>query len=154
MASFADLHEHTAALTSVRDFPLFDGDFFPDKVHDVIEKAKQPPAALAKPARGKGKAAVGTSRLKRSETLAIADGMRAEASGSQYAFLVATLAPPEDGPMPVPREKHIGSHELIDDREHFLEMSMSRHWQWDTLPRAQWTTMMMLAAIGGPPEGA
>ena len=98
----------TAALTSVRDFPLFDGDFFPDKVHDVIEKAKQPPAALAKPARGKGKAAVGTSRLKRSETLAIADGMRAEASGSQYAFLVATLAPPEDGPMPVPREKHIG----------------------------------------------
>ena len=78
--------------------------------------------------------------------------MRAEASGSQYAFLVATLAPPEDGPMPVPREKHIGSHELIDDREHFHEMCVSRHWQSDELYRAHWSTMMLLAVLGGPPD--
>jgi hypothetical protein len=137
------VRRYTAELTSVRDFP-----FFADKVHDVIEKAKQPPP----PSKGKAKAkASGPPMLKRSETLAIADGMRREASGStDYAFLVAELAPPAE-PMHVPREKHIGPHELVDDREHFLEMCMSRHWQCDELPRAQWTTMMMLAALGGQP---
>jgi len=149
--AFSDLHEYTAELTSVRDFPFFDGDFFPDKVHDVIEKAKQPPPPPPA-AKGKAKAkAGGPPMLKRSETLAIADGMRREASGStEYAFLVAELAPPAEV-MHVPRERHIGPHELVDDREHFLEMCMSRHWQCDELRRAQWTTMMMLAALGGQP---
>ena len=54
--------------------------------------------------------------------------------------------------MAVPREKHIGPNELIDERGVFLEMSMSRHWQWDELRRAQWSTMMLLAMLGGPPD--
>ena len=32
---FGDLQDYTAQLKSVRDFPLFEGDFFPDKVTPV-----------------------------------------------------------------------------------------------------------------------
>ena len=55
--------------------------------------------------------------------------------------------------MQVGREKQITSHELIDDRERFLEMSIARHWQFDTLARAHYSTMMMIAILGGAPEG-
>ena len=44
---------------------------------------------------------------------------------------------------------------LVDcnDRERFLEMSIARHWQFDTLARAHYSTMMMIAILGGAPEG-
>ena len=76
--------------------------------------------------------------------------------GAKYAFLVAKLASADEtspARVHVPREKQIGSHDLFDDREHFLEMGLHRHWQFDDLRRAQWTTMMVLASLGGPPEG-
>ena len=152
VASYSDLETYLQQLASVRDFPLFDGDFFPDKIQEVIERAKHPPPPPPPGARAKAKAkAVGLPRLQRSETFAIAEGMRREASGSQYAFLVASLATAGE-PLNVPREKHIGPHELVDDRAHFLDLAITRHWQFDTLRRAQWSTMMILAALGGKPE--
>jgi len=138
------LEDHVAGLQSVRDFPLFDGDFFPDRLAGVIEKGKQPPPP---PPRGKG----GKMPLARSETLAIADEMRREVTTSKYAFLVATLRKVSD-PRSSGREKQIGAHELVDDRERFLEMCISRHWQFDELRRAQYSTMMMIAVLGGAPE--
>ena len=51
-----------------------------------------------------------------------------------------------------PREPDIGPRELVDDREHFHEMCVSRHWQSDELYRAHWSTMMLLAVLGGPPD--
>ena len=48
--------------------------------------------------------------------------------------------------------KQITQHELIDDRERFLEMCMSRHWQFEDLKRASYSTMMVLAILGGEPQ--
>lgn len=131
----------------MRDFPLFDGDFFPDRLPLVLEKVQQgPPAAPAPAAGGKRKV-----KLARSETLRIADQMKLEVSGAKWSFLVARLHAAED-PEPMPREKHIGSHELLDSRMHLIELSQSRHWQFDELRRAHWSTMMLLALLGGTPE--
>ena len=104
------LARHVEGLTSVRDFPLFDGDFFPDALPDVIERGKAMPPPPP-PAKKKGK---GIVSLARSETLMIADEMRNTVSNSQYRFLVATLNAAAH-PVQVGREKQITSHELIDD---------------------------------------
>ena len=72
-------------------------------------------------------------------------------SDSKYAFLVATLATPDE-PRPVPREKHIGSNALVDDREHFLEMCMSRHWQVEAVTEA--VTEAVAEAVTGAVTGA
>ena len=91
--------------------------------------------------------------MSRRETLAIANQMKREVSGAEYAFLVASLsAPPSGGALHPPREQHIGSHELVESRSHFNEMCVSRHWQFDTLRRAHWSTMMLLAVLGGAPD--
>ncbi|EOD28535.1 hypothetical protein EMIHUDRAFT_353495 [Emiliania huxleyi CCMP1516] len=83
--------------------------------------------------------------------MAIADEMKAEVHGAAYSFLVASLATAEE-PIQPPREPDIGPRELVDDREHFHEMCVSRHWQSDELYRAHWSTMMLLAVLGGPPD--
>ena len=152
ISGYQTLEEHTAGLTSVRDFPLFHGDFFPEKVPDVVEQGRgdATAAAMADGSKARGKATARPT-LKRTETLAIADRMRHQVSDSQYSFLVASLAAP-DQVLHVPREKQIGPHELVDSREHFLEMSAHRHWQNDELRRAQWSTMMLLAILRGAPD--
>lgn len=117
---------------------------------DVIEKGKNPPPPTATRAKsGKGGAKV--IRLVRSETMAIADEMKREVTGAKYSFLVATLHAAAEQRTAV-REKQIGSHELVDDRERFLELCASRHWQFDELRRAHYSTMMLLALLGGTPE--
>ena len=89
---------------------LFHGDFFPDKMHDVIEKGKKEGdkgggggGGGAGTSSGTSKAAGGGKvpknakqpKLARRETLAIADQMKREVSGAEYAFLVAKLAAPQ-----------------------------------------------------------
>ena len=44
------------------------------------------------------------------------------------------------------------SHELVDKRMDFLRLSLDRHWQFDELRRAHFSTMMVLAHLGGPPS--
>ena len=68
-------------------------------------------------------------------------------SSHLHHHLIAPFSPSQVG-----REKQIGSKEIVDDRERFLELCISRHWQFDELRRAQWSTMMLLALIGGEPE--
>ena len=89
--------------------------------------------------------------LVRTETMAIADEMKKEVTGAEYSFLVATLNAWAE-PRPAVREKHIGPNDLVDDRARFLETCVDRHWQFDTLPRAQYSTLMLLAILGGAPE--
>ena len=66
-------------------------------------------------------------------------------------LLVATLNAASD-PQHVGREKHIGAHDLVDDRARFLETCVARHWQFDEPRRAAYSTMMLLAVLGGAPE--
>ena len=107
-----------------------------------------PKPSPTKPA-AKGKGA--KPALMKTETLEIASAMQKEVSGASYSFLVATLNAAST-PRQVGREKQIGSKELVDDRERFLELCIARHWQFDALARAQWSTMMLLALVGGEPE--
>ena len=44
------------------------------------------------------------------------------------------------------------SHALVDKRMDFLKLSLDRHWQFDELRRAHFSTMMILAHLGGPPS--
>ena len=71
--------------------------------------------------------------------------------GAEYSFLVATLAA-WDEPRPAVREKQIGAHDLVDDRQRFLDTCVDRHWQFDTPQRAAYSTMMLLALLGGAPD--
>ena len=44
------------------------------------------------------------------------------------------------------------SNELVDKRMDLLRLSTDRHWQFNEVRRAHFSTMMLLAAIGGPPN--
>ena len=44
------------------------------------------------------------------------------------------------------------SHELINKRSTFLELCTVRNWQFDELHRAHFSTMMILASLGGEPN--
>ena len=43
------------------------------------------------------------------------------------------------------------SHELLDSRSQLLATARDRHWQQNELRRAHYSTLMMLAALGGAP---
>ena len=44
------------------------------------------------------------------------------------------------------------SDELVDKRMDFLRYSADRHWQFNEIRRAHYSTMMVLAALGGSPK--
>ena len=69
-------------------------------------------------------------------------------STDKYSFLVVSLNAPSH-PIAPPREPPC-ANELVDSRMQFLDTSASRHWQFDELRRAQWSTMMLLAALSRP----
>ena len=73
-----------------------------------------------------------------------------EVESASWDFLVAhlqaTSAPPSD------KREPPCAHDLIDSRMRFLETSVARHWQFDELRRAHWSTMMLLANLGGRPD--
>ena len=41
----------------------------------------------------------------------------------------------------------------VDTRMGFLNHSKHHHWQFNELRRAHWSTMMLLASVGGEPPG-
>ena len=142
------LQKEVAHLTSVRDFPTFDGDFFPDRFPDIIKKAASKTDRLrgAPPTSGRG----GPPALARAQSLALAAAAKEEVESASWDFLVAhlqaTSAPPSD------KREPPCAHDLIDSRMRFLETSVARHWQFDELRRAHWSTMMLLANLGGRPD--
>ena len=67
------------------------------------------------------------------------------------SFIVAELAqPPADSGLPAEAEAPL-SNELVDSRLRFVTKCRDGHWQFDELRRAHWSTMMILACLGGPP---
>ena len=143
------LQEHTQHLTSVRDFPLFEGDYFPDRVADLVQAAR---GATTRAARS---AVPAPPPVARHRSAALADEVKREVRANRQKFLVATLqpvdpleAPPGEGEGSTPTACAVAS-ELLDSRLRFLETCRHRHWQFDELRHAQWTTMMMLATLGG-----
>lgn len=42
------------------------------------------------------------------------------------------------------------TNDLVDSRLSFLQKCIDRHWQFNELRRAHYSTMMLLAEIGGP----
>ena len=142
------LQKEVAHLTSVRDFPTFDGDFFPDRFPEIIKKAASKTDRLrgAPPTSARG----GPPALMRAQSLALAAQVKEEVESAAWDFLVAQLDNSRGAP-PAHREPPC-AHELIDSRMRFLETSVARHWQFDELRRAHWSTMMLLANLGGRPE--
>ena len=77
------------------------------------------------------------------------------------SFLVADLrapaadpaAPPGSAP-PIAEAEAALSNELVDSRMRFVQKCQNGHWQFDSLVRAHWSTMMLLASLGGPPRPA
>ena len=43
------------------------------------------------------------------------------------------------------------SSDLVDKRMDFLRLCSDRHWQFNEVRRAHFSTMMLLADLGGPP---
>ena len=141
------LQKEVAHLTSVRDFPTFDGDFFPDRFPDIIKKAaSRPTGCAAPPTSGRG----GPPALARAQSLAPRRRRRRRSSRRPGTSSSRTCNPPRRRRR-TEREPPC-AHDLIDSRMRFLETSVARHWQFDELRRAHWSTMMLLANLGGRPD--
>ena len=84
--------------------------------------------------------------------------MKKTARGVRKRFLVAQLCPPpgrNGKPLPAQIQQSGSdvSNALVDSRMAFLKGCQDMHWQFDELKRAQYSTMMMLAILGGSPPG-
>jgi hypothetical protein len=152
------LQEHLNHLTSVRDFPVFEGDFFPDRLPEIIEKASEKLTAKATTRAGARGGGGGGSKkpgknMRRMQSLAIAADLKLEVTSSKWSFLVGDLnAASGAAAEKAPKREKAATNELVDSRMRFLETSVSRHWQFDDLRRAHWSTMMILANLGGAPD--
>jgi len=128
-----DIHAALEHLTSIKEFPLFYGDFFPDEMGRILKKS-QP-------------ATDGPPTLVRESSVTVVKKMQRVMKDKRKRFLVAKLNPnmrsSDDGAAEV-------QNDLIDSRSVFLQRCMNRHWQFNELRRAQYATMMMLAELGGP----
>ena len=83
------LQKEVAHLTSVRDFPTFDGDFFPDRFPDIIRKRRRRPTGCgAPPTSGRG----GPPALARAQSLAPRGG--GEGGGRVGVLGLPRRAPP------------------------------------------------------------
>ena len=126
-------------LASIRDFPLFEGDFFPD--HLKVMLAPLPPSRSGPP------------MLCRETSSALAASLKNKTKSMRKRFLVATLQQSASASAPAVSEGEVEiSDELVDKRMDFLRLSADRHWQFNEIRRAHYSTMMVLAALGGSPK--
>ena len=133
-------------LTTVREFPLFDGDFFPEHLKHLLA----PPSAEDK--------RKGPPSLMRDSSTALVEKMKKKVKSVQKRFLVAEMAIPDEvrkmrengiEPQEILEQKEI-TNDLFDQRAKLLGALLHHHWQFDELRRAHYSTMMLLAALGGP----
>uniref|UniRef100_A0A7S3TMM3 histone acetyltransferase n=1 Tax=Emiliania huxleyi TaxID=2903 RepID=A0A7S3TMM3_EMIHU len=147
VAEFGDIQQElVSGLTSLRDFPLFEGDFFPEHVAELVDES----SGGAEP------------HFSRKQSITLVEDMKAQVAGVKRRFLVARLS----GAAPTApargtdggHEQPVRSNELVDSRQAFLAACKARHWQFSDLPRARYSTMMLLALLGGrpvpPPQSA
>ena len=152
---FTDLHDHVVHLTTIRDFPLFEGDFFPDHLRESL---------VARPT---GPSAGPPGLTKQSSTFLVND-MKKKTKSMRKRFLVAKLnvggagggGDRGDGGGGAASGARRGrsasaaapiSNALVDKRADFLGQCQSSHWQFNEVRRAHFSTMMLLAKLGGPP---
>jgi len=171
VTSYEDIQEHVSHLTSIREFPLFEGDFFPDHLREMLsppEETKRGPPGLV-----------------RETSSALVQQMKSKTKSMRKRFLVAKLEPPSVAAGSGGSEKGGGvrrtrgapaadkvsdavsssatvigsveddiemSNEMVDKRADFLRQCQRSHWQFNEIRRAHFSTMMMLAALGGPPR--
>ena len=64
-------------------------------------------------------------------------------------FLVVVFKELEGG-APAKDEDPVISTDLTDSRQTFLGQCQMAHWQFNSLRHAQYSTMMLLALLGGP----
>ena len=146
---FTDIYEHVEHLTSVRDFPVFEGDFFPDHLRELLQP-HSPALKPGKPGRDKGPALGGGEPpppLKRDSSNLVIEGMKKQSKSFRKRFLVAKLNAPADGAAAQETEEEELSGSLLDARYSFLGHCQTSHWQFDDLERAHYTTMMVLAML-------
>jgi len=160
VSTYEDIQTHVEHLTSIREFPLFEGDFFPDHLKAMLEP--QPVPARAAP-----------PGLVRESSHVLVEQMKKQTKSVRKRFLIATLNQTERRLMPPPgapaRASARGgggssstavdeaadveiSHSLVDKRMDFLQLCKDRHWQFNELRRAHFSTMMLLASLGGEPQ--
>ena len=94
----------------------------------------------------------------------MAQVVQREAKANRQKFLVATLRAPDDGHGTSVMAGAAGAadavraqgsevaFDVLDSRVRFLDTCRLRHWQFDELRRAHWSTMMLLANLGGRPD--
>ncbi|KAL1528750.1 hypothetical protein AB1Y20_010082 [Prymnesium parvum] len=141
VSEMSDIHEAVEHLTSVREFPLFYGDFFPEEMQKLLkEEAVQ---ATAKPT-------VGPPQLKRHSSIGLVKQMQKRAREVRRRFLVARLNSDGTPKIHTDEAEFYATNDLVDSRLAFLETCITRHWQFNELRRAHYSTMMILAEIGGP----
>jgi E1A/CREB-binding protein len=158
VTSYEDIEAHVSHLTSIKEFPLFEGDFFPDHLRTML--APPPPSAARAAPPG----------LVRETSNALVTAMKNKTRAMRKRFLVAALnTEMRSGAKAHGRGKGTRarsgardavaadddavsiSHALVDKRSDFLGQCQRSHWQFDELRRAHFSTMMLLAMVGGPP---
>ena len=175
VTSFTDFQSQIEHITSIRDFPMFDGDFFPDQLQQLI-MAPSPQAKEGKEGRESregrqamldklaGVPAASSSSslgslsapgLHRQDSVALVEQIKKQAKQVRKRFLVATLNTARWRDATLPEAEPEVSNDLVDSRFLFLGRCQADHWQCDQLHRAHYTTMMLLARLGGmDPPGA
>jgi len=144
---FGDIQDEIVEhLTSIRDFPMFEGDFFPDHIAHLLEDEGHDTRSNPAP-----------PMLSRKKSAVLVDEMKKTSRGVRRRFLVAALCPPAAlHGKPLPAAHQLGtelSHPMVDTRMALLTGCQNRHWQFNELRRAHYSTMMLLAHLGGSPQG-
>ena len=103
----------------------------------------------------------GPPMLCRRSSNALAASLKNKTKSMRKRFLVATLRPADspgaggaargDAPAAQAEAADEISNDLVDKRMDFLRLCTDRHWQFNELRRAHYSTMMILAALGGSP---
>ena len=147
----------------MRDFPLFEGDYFDSSKFSALVSAVRAPATRAsRSAVSASESGAAPPLASKQHSMAIAEEVKREVKAHKQKFLVATLrgASASDGAKGGAEpgaavDASVGANAsgaaLVDSRMRFLESCRHRHWQFDEPRRAQWATMMLLASLGGRP---
>ena len=152
---FTDIQSTIEHLTSIREFPMFEGDFFPEQLQQLIT---QPQAEGRGDPRGDGRGGgAGPSLqntkapgLRKQDSYALMEQIKKQVRAVRKRFLVARLDTARWQQPAAQAEVEMElSHELVDSRMSFLGQCQHQHWQFNTLNRAHYTTMMLLARLGG-----
>ena len=89
--------------------------------------------------------------MARQSSQAVAKLVQREVRKQRAHFLVATLTPPERPASATEQDAPAISNHLVDSRLALLGAMRDHHWQWNERRRARFSTMMILAYLGGPP---